>query len=78
MTNEIIGAVTRLAKREEPRGDALATVGAVYADGITLIFDGATAPTTKRYKYNKSATFAVGDRVKIARVGGTYIVEYPI
>nr|DAL24629.1 MAG TPA_asm: NfeD-like C-terminal, partner-binding [Caudoviricetes sp.] len=28
--------------------------------------------------YNKSITFKVGDRVKVAKISGTYIVEYPI
>lgn len=55
-----------------------ATVGAVYSDGLTLIFDGQTTPTTKRYKRNAGVTFRAGDRVKILRDSGTYVVEYVV
>lgn len=60
------------------RTDLLATVGAVYDDGITLIFDGQTEATTKRYRRNLSVTFSPGQRVKVVKMSGTYIVEYPI
>lgn len=56
----------------------LATVGSVYDDGITLIFEGETTETQKRYMCNTSAQYRPGDRVKIAPVDGTYIVEYVI
>ena len=55
-----------------------ATVGAVYADGISLIFDGQETPSQKHYKCNTSVTFTPGDRVKIFSVSGTYVVEYPV
>ena len=55
-----------------------ATVGAVYSDGITLIFDGQTSPTTKRYKANTTILFVAGQRVKIIKDSGTYVVEYPV
>ncbi len=55
-----------------------ATVGAVYSDGITLIFDGQTAATTKRYKANTTILFIAGQRVKICKDSGTYVVEYPV
>ena len=38
----------------------LATVGAVYDDGLSLILEGQTEATTKHYKCNTSATFAAG------------------
>lgn len=60
------------------RTDFLATVGAVYSDGLTLIFDGQTEATTKRYKRNTAITFKAGQRVKVVKISGTYIVEYPI
>ena len=53
-----------------------ATVGAVFGDGVTLIFDGQTAATEKHYKCNTSVLFHAGDRVKIASDSGTYVVEY--
>lgn len=56
----------------------LATVGAKYTDGLSLIFDGQTEATAKHYKCNTSVTFSAGDRVKICRVSGTYIVEYVV
>ena len=56
----------------------LATVGAVYDDGLSLILEGQTEAITKHYKCNTSVTFSAGDRVKICRVSGTYIVEYVV
>ena len=56
----------------------LATVGAVHDDGLSLILDGQTEATAKHYKCNTSATFAAGDRVKVARISGSYIVEYVV
>nr|DAT30970.1 MAG TPA: hypothetical protein [Caudoviricetes sp.] len=58
--------------------DELATVGTVYSDGISLIFDGQTTESLKHYKRNTAVTFQTGQRVKIVKVSGTYIVEYPI
>ena len=55
-----------------------ATVGAVYSDGVTLIFDGQEAATEKHYKCNTTILFHAGDRVKIASDSGTYVVEYII
>ena len=62
----------------KPLTRMFATVGAVYADGISLIFDGETEPTEKHYMCNTSATFQAGDRVKIFAASGTYIVEYVV
>lgn len=53
-----------------------ATVGAVYDDGVTLIFDGQEAATEKHYKCNTAILFHAGDRVKIVSDSGTYVVEY--
>lgn len=58
--------------------DMLATVGGVYADGLSLIFDGQTEASQKHYKRNAAVTFAAGQRVKIVKMSGTYIVEYPV
>ena len=62
----------------EKQTDFLATVGGVYSDGLTLIFDGQTQSTAKRYKRNTAVTFTPGQRVKVAKISGTYIVEYPV
>lgn len=54
----------------------LATVDEVYADGVTLKIDGRV--TQKHYLTNVSQEFKRGDRVKVAKISGTYIVEYII
>ena len=52
----------------------IATVGAVYSDGLTLIFPGSDAASEKRYKYNLNGSFSAGNRVLIGRVTGSYVV----
>lgn len=59
---------------EPPKYQQTATVGAVYSDGLSLIFDGSTVVSTKHYKCNVDANFSAGDRVFIVRDSGTYIV----
>lgn len=55
-----------------------ATIGAVYADGVSLIFDGEDAPTEKHYLCNTNVYFSPGDRVRILEDSGTYVVEYVV
>lgn len=55
-----------------------ATIGAVYEDGVTLIFDGEDAPSDKHYLCNTSVEYTAGDRVKIVECDDTYIVEYVV
>lgn len=55
-----------------------ATIGAVYADGVSLIFDGEAAPTEKHYLCNTNVYFSPGDRVRILEDSGTYVVEYVV
>jgi len=62
----------------EPESSNFATIGAVYEDGVSLIFDGTSSPSEKHYKVNNSITFATGDRVKILKDSGTYVVEYVV
>lgn len=62
----------------EPAAAELATVGAKYTDGLSLIFDGQSAASEKHYKCNTSVIFQAGDRVKICRISGTYVVEYVV
>ena len=52
----------------------LATVGAVSADGVTLILPGATEPTQAHYPRLSSAALTAGDAVIISRVSGTWVV----
>ena len=56
----------------------LATVVSVYDDGVTLQFDGETAARSKRYPCNAAVTFSSGQRVRVEKVGGTYIAAYPV
>lgn len=53
-----------------------ATVAGVFADGLTLIFDGEEEASEKHYKCNTSIKFSAGDRVRIMKDSGTYVVEY--
>ena len=53
---------------------SLATIGAMYSDGVSLIFPGQTAATAKHYRCNPDVTFSAGNRVLIARVSGSYVV----
>lgn len=50
----------------EPENQNFATVGEVYEDGVSLIFDGTSEPTQKHYKVNSGVIFKAGDRVRIA------------
>jgi len=56
----------------------LATIIEVTDSGIKVIFDGEDTESNKYYKYNKSITFNVGDRVVCDKISGTYIVAYSI
>ena len=67
-----------LASEAEQPLAQLATIGAVYEDGVTLIFDGQETATEKHYKCNTSVSFAAGDRVKVASISGSYVVEYVV
>ena len=53
---------------------SLATIGAKYTDGVSLIFPGQTEATAKHYRCNPDVAFAAGNRVLIARVSGSYVV----
>lgn len=52
----------------------IATVGAVYADGVTLIFPGTTTATTKHYKKNRDISLSAGNKVVVVKISGTYVV----
>lgn len=55
-----------------------AIVGAVYSDGISLIFPGQTTASSKHYKCNTAIHFTAGQRVKVIEDSGTWVVEYPV
>ena len=63
---------------QEAQGASFATIAAIYDDGVTLKFDGMDAPTEKHYQTNAFVVFKVGDRVRVIKDSGTYVVEYPV
>lgn len=60
--------------------NTFATVGEVFEDGVTLIFDAQQeeGASEKHYRCNAGAVIAPGDRVKLLKDSGTYVVEYVI
>lgn len=76
----MINPFNRLLDRQEQQAGGadllLATVAAVTSGGLTLIPDGETEATRKKYKYMTSAypAPAAGDRVVVMRLSGTYVV----
>lgn len=63
---------------QEAQDASFATIAAIYDDGVTLKFDGMDAPTEKHYQTNAFVVFKVGDRVRVIKDSGTYVVEYPV
>lgn len=63
-------------KGVQPSNLQLATVAGVYTDGLSLIPDDQAAPTQKHYRYLNSAypSPAIGDRVVVMKMSGTYVV----
>ena len=55
-----------------------ATIGEVFDDGVSLLFDGDETASEKHYRCNTSILFRAGDRVKILEDSGTYVVEYVV
>lgn len=62
----------------EVQDASFAMISKIYDDGVTLIFDGMEEATQKRYQTNSFVVFKVGDRVRIIKDSGTYVVEYPV
>lgn len=63
---------------QEAQDASFATIAAIYDDGVTLKFDGMDASTEKRYQTNAFIVFKIGDRVRVIKDSGTYVVEYPV
>lgn len=57
---------------------SFATIAEIFGDGVTLRFDGLEAPTAKHYQCNAFVVFRPGDRVRVIKDSGTYVVEYPV
>ena len=58
-------------------GILVATIGHRDSEGATLIFDGETKATTKKYKCNTAIPFFDGQRVMLIKLDGTYVVAFP-
>ena len=65
-------------QKRRPAAAKFATVVAVSGGKATLKFDGETAATQKGYKYNATLSLTAGDRVKVYKVSGTYVIEYKL
>ena len=76
--DELIVETPRAGENAEQIEVRLATVAEVTSDGLRLQFDGSDAATSKVYKCNASCIFAQGDRVKVTKHSGTYLVDYVI
>ena len=76
--DEIIVETPQAGENTEQVEVRLATVAEVTNDGLRLQFDGSDAATEKVYKCNASGIFAQGDRVKVTKHSGTYLVDYVI
>ena len=56
----------------------LATVAEVTANGVKITINGSDEAGDKEYKANSSQLIKQGDRVKIHKNSGTYLIEYVI
>ena len=65
-------------KQAEQEEILIATVGEVTDTGVTLIFAGEESASEKTYQGNTSAALKAGDRVKITKDSGTYLIDYAI
>lgn len=65
-------------QKRRPAAAKFATVVAVSGGKATLKFDGETAATQKGYKYNATLSLTAGDRVRVNKVSGTYVIEYKL
>ena len=64
---------------EEEQGEiVLATITEITTDGVKIMLDGDEEAGEKEYKVNAAQRFITGDRVKVEKNSGTYIVEYVV
>jgi len=52
----------------------LGKVDSVTADGVTLLIDGESSPTTKSYQVVSATEPSAGDKVAIEEINGSYLV----
>lgn len=67
------------ARRSTPPAPFLATVDEVDCQkGVKLAFDGEDGAGPKYYQCNTAVKFEKGQRVKVDKRSGTFVVEYPL
>lgn len=76
--DEFVDLNGAIEETEEPEEIILATITAVGTDGVRIQIDGTEEAGEKEYRVNSMQKFAAGDRVKIKKNSGTYLVEYKI
>ena len=76
--SDLINEIPAAGENAQPVEVRLATVTEVTNDGLKLQFDGSSEASSKVYKCNSACIFSVGDRVKVTKHSGTYIVDYVI
>lgn len=74
--DELIDLNEVVVEEEKQEEIVLATITAVGTDGVQIQIDGEEEAGEKEYKVNTAVKFAVGDRVKIFKNSGTYLIEY--
>lgn len=62
----------------EPINATFAKVIEVQSSGLIIQIEGEDNPREKPCKCNRFGVFHVGDRVRIIKDGGSYVVEYPV
>lgn len=67
----------QLLQPEMP-GMTFAAVVSVNEDGLELQFDGEETASTKRFPCNTGVSFAVGQRVLLMKVNGSYVALCPV
>ena len=61
---------------DEGPEQTFATIGAVYSDGVSLLFDGADDPTEKHYKVN--TFFKYRSKILGGDIGNLCIVSFQL
>lgn len=67
-----------IVENEAQEEIVLATVTEVGTEGVKILIDGSDEAGEKEYKVNSIQKIAAGDRVKIFKNSGTYLIEYRI
>lgn len=75
----MIKGLTKAKETEEGEfTSALGTIIGVDGSGYIVQIDGEEQARTKRFRANASYRFYNGERVKLSKISGTYVIEYPV